>query len=853
MAYLSLYRRWRPQTFAQVVGQQHVVRTLQNALRTKHVAHAYLFAGPRGTGKTSIARLLAKGLNCAKGVTPEPCLECESCRRIADGTSLDCLEIDGASNRGIDEVRELRERSKFAPQEGPYKVYIIDEVHMLTTEAFNALLKTLEEPPEHVVFVLATTEAHKVPATILSRCQRFDFHRFGEELVAEHLARVCQAEGIQATPAALRLLARHAEGGMRDALSLLEQCVAYVDADTGADGSVGAGVVTGVDAAGVGAGVAAGTDGGAAAGTDVGTDADDAEAEAGADASSGAISARAIDEEAVAAVLGLVPEEIIERFYQALKGGDVAAALGNVEEVFASGADIRQFVHAFAVYLRELLLTTGGTGAEAGDLLRWIDLLADAEVQLRAGASPRFILDLTVLRLALGSPREVKPEKPAKSAERQLQAAAMASANRIAELEARLARLEEMLLGQTAPGPVGVVGSEVGSGRGQQGQGQGAALRSAMPAVTSFWQAAQLVQQQGQGSSQALGVGQDQGQAQVQAEAQAKPQPQTQVQPRPQVHFETGAQPRTGTPPRAQAQPEVQAQSEPAAEPAARAVAQPVAQAEAQPVGQATALAQGSQGSSIQAQPQVQEQAQACILGDELASTWDSVMGQVRQRSIQVHALLREARPAVLLDDTLHLVLPAGCAFHKSGLEQPKVLEMLERVVSRALRRATHLRFYLGELPADIQSVLRLDQGQLQPAEAAKEAPGREGGPADRPAAKPAAEPAAGPIAGPIAGPALGPAFEPLAQTANQPIDIPKVRVESEPDVRSDVQPDVEPDVEPEAQPAAQPVQPGVQTELQTGKWERADALLNHPLVKKTLELFGGQVVQVIPAERQPR
>jgi DNA polymerase-3 subunit gamma/tau len=824
MAYLSLYRRWRPQTFAQVVGQQHVVRTLQNALRTKHVAHAYLFAGPRGTGKTSIARLLAKGLNCAKGVTPEPCLECESCRRIADGASLDCLEIDGASNRGIDEVRELRERSKFAPQEGPYKVYIIDEVHMLTTEAFNALLKTLEEPPEHVVFVLATTEAHKVPATILSRCQRFDFHRFGEELVAEHLARVCQAEGIQATPAALRLLARHAEGGMRDALSLLEQCVAYVDADTGADGSVGAGVVTGADAAGVGAGVAAG-----AAGTD-----------AGADASSGAISARAIDEEAVAAVLGLVPEETIERFYQALKAGDVAAALGNVEEVFASGADIRQFVHAFAVYLRELLLTTAGTGAEAGDLLRWIDLLADAEVQLRAGASPRFILDLTVLRLALGSPREVQPEKPAKSAERQLQAAAMGSANRIAELEVRIARLEEMLLGRTALGPVGVVGPEVGGGRGQQGQGQGAALRSAMPAVTSFWQAAQLVQQQGQGSSQALGVGQDQGQAQVQAEAQAKPQPQTQVQPRPQVQFETGAQPRTGTQPQAQAQPEVQAQSEPAAEPAARAVAQPVAQAEAQPVGQATALAQGSQG-SIQAQPQVQEQAQACILGDELASTWDAVMGQVRQRSIQVHALLREARPAVLLDDTLHLVLPAGCAFHKSGLEQPKVLEMLERVVSRALRRATHLRFYLGELPADIQSPLRLDQGQLQPAEAAKEAPGREGGPADRPAAEPIAEPAA--------GPAPGPASELLAQTANQPVDIPKARVESEPDVRSGVQPDVEP----EAQPAARPVQPGVQTELQTDKWERADALLNHPLVKKTLELFGGQVVQVIPADRQPR
>ncbi|MGE5507875.1 MAG: DNA polymerase III subunit gamma/tau [Chitinophagales bacterium] len=227
MGYLSLYRKYRPQTFAEVISQEHVIRTLQNALRMRRTAHAYLFAGPRGTGKTTVARLLAKALNCQNGPAPEPCNECASCRQIRDGLALDVIEIDGASNRGIEEIRDLREKVKLAAAESHYKVYIIDEIHMLTTDAFNALLKTLEEPPAHVVFIFATTEAHKIPATILSRCQRFDFKRLTVSELTAQLVRIAAAESLEMSPETAALIARNAEGGLRDALSLLDQIVAF--------------------------------------------------------------------------------------------------------------------------------------------------------------------------------------------------------------------------------------------------------------------------------------------------------------------------------------------------------------------------------------------------------------------------------------------------------------------------------------------------------------------------------------------------------------------------------------------------------------------------------------------------
>lgn len=359
MSYQALYRKFRPTEFEDVKGQEHIVTTLKNQIKADRIGHAYLFCGTRGTGKTTVAKIFAKAVNCEHPVDGSPCGECPYCRAIADGSSMNVIEIDAASNNGVDNIRQIREEVSYRPTEGKYKVYIIDEVHMLSTGAFNALLKTLEEPPSYVIFILATTEAHKIPITILSRCQRYDFHRISIDTIAARLSDLMQQEKVDVDEKAIRYVAKAGDGSMRDALSLLDQCIAFHLGET-------------------------------------------------------------LTYENVLEVLGAVDTEVFSRLLRQIIDKNVAAAISILDELVDEGRELGQLVSDFTWYLRNLLLIQSSDDMEevldmSQDsidalkeeaklispevLLRYIRIFSELGNQVRYASQKRIVIEIAIIKL----------------------------------------------------------------------------------------------------------------------------------------------------------------------------------------------------------------------------------------------------------------------------------------------------------------------------------------------------------------------------------------------------------------------------------------------------------------------
>ena len=363
MSYQALYRKWRPDNFEDVKGQGHIVTTLKNQINADRIGHAYLFCGTRGTGKTSVAKIFAKAVNCEHPVNGSPCGECPTCKAIAAGTSMNVIEIDAASNNGVDNIREIRDEVQYSPTEGKYKVYIIDEVHMLSTGAFNALLKTLEEPPSYVIFILATTEVAKIPVTIMSRCQRYDFHRISIETIADRLSELMKAENIVVEDKAIRYVAKAADGSMRDALSLLDQCVAFHFGEK-------------------------------------------------------------LTYDNVLEVLGAVDNRVFSKLFQAVLASDTKACIREIEEMIIQGRDLSQLVNDFVWYMRNLLIakTTDepgdmldmseenlavlkeeAAGVDTETLMRYIRIFSELSGQLRYASQKRILVEIAFIKLTTPS------------------------------------------------------------------------------------------------------------------------------------------------------------------------------------------------------------------------------------------------------------------------------------------------------------------------------------------------------------------------------------------------------------------------------------------------------------------
>jgi DNA polymerase-3 subunit gamma/tau len=633
LASASLYRRHRPRTFDDVVGQEHVVRTLRNAIEQDRVHHAYLFVGSRGTGKTSMAKILAASLNCINGPTVTPCGVCESCRSIADATSLDVIEMDAASNNSVDDIRDLREKVAFAPVSGRHKVYILDEAHMLSTAAWNAFLKTLEEPPPHTIFVLATTEANKVLPTVVDRCHRFDFARPTQQQIAGVLRRVADAEGIEIPDEASALIARSATGSFRDALGTLEQLVSY--------------------------------------------------------------SGASVTLEDVLAVLGAADADLLFGAVDAVAGADARAGLLAAARLADSGRDVGRFFGDLEAHLRGLMIvqTLGAVPDElkvtaeqdarlaeqaqrvgGAAVLRLLDLVADALRAMKDGADPRTQLELALIKAA-------RPEHDASVR------ALMARLERLEGRGGAPAPVHRPEVAATAAGRAATTQTADATVE-RDAARRSAAGEAARPAATA---------NPGEAAPQAAGAEAAPQAVAAPRSAGGQAAPQTATTPRaaggeaaPQAVAaprSAGGQaaPQTATTPRAAGG---------GAAPHAEAAAIVAASAEIDGGPAVTAVAVVEPGAQV-AEPEVRVGVELDLPG--VAELWPAVLADVQERSPMLHALMENARPSALDGGELTLSWAESAAFYKRKAEDPACREQIATAIRSVTGSSLRLAYALAD------------------------------------------------------------------------------------------------------------------------------------------------------------